>query len=131
MIENLKKDQIQGIFDALPVDFIFVDENDCLRYWNKTETRARKAPTTMVGKDMRLCHQKESLPMLEEILADFKSGKKNEAEFWMLGLPHKILNRFFAIRDKSGKYLGILEYLLDFTAIEEVAEAKKDAYSRS
>jgi DUF438 domain-containing protein len=42
----------------------------------------------------------------------------------------KILNRFLAVRDKSGKYLGMVEYLLDFKAMEELKEAKKDAHKR-
>ena len=45
----------------------------------------------------------------------------------MLGREHKMMNRFFAIRDKSGKYLGALEYVLDFTEIEKIAEENKDA----
>jgi len=38
------------------------------------------------------------------------------------------LNRFLAVRDKSGKYMGCMEYLLDFTALEKLAEAKKDSH---
>jgi len=67
------------------------------------------------------------IPKVEKILADFKSGKTDEAEFWIPSLAPKILNRFIALRDKSGKYLGILEYILDFNAIEKIAEDKKDA----
>ncbi len=41
-----------------------------------------------------------------------------------------IMNRFLAIRDRSGKYLGMIEYLLDFKEVEELAEAKKGAHAR-
>jgi hypothetical protein len=64
------------------------------------------------------------------MLSDFKSGKKGEDEFWVIkedwGL--KALNRFFAIRDKSGKYLGTLEYFLNFAYINNIAEEKKGAH---
>jgi len=129
MFENLSKEQIEGIFDALPIDFLFVDENEHIQYWNKTETRKRPAPVDKLGKDIRGCHTK-GLPMMERFVADLKSGKKSELEFWMMGEEHKVLNRFIAVRDKSGKYLGILQYLLDFTDMEELAEAKKGAYKR-
>ena len=39
LIERLSKDQIEDIFDALPIEFIFVDENNCLKYYNKGEKR--------------------------------------------------------------------------------------------
>ncbi len=127
MIENLSKEQIEGIFDALPIDLMFVDENDRAQFRNKEETRLIKGDDTL-GKNVRVCHKKESLPKMEKIISDLKSGKKDEAEFWVMGLDKKILNRFIAVRDKSGKYLGILEYLLDFTAINQVAEDKKDSH---
>jgi len=38
------------------------------------------------------------------------------------------LNRFFAIRDPEGNYLGTMEYLLNFSYIEQIAEKKKDAH---
>jgi hypothetical protein len=64
------------------------------------------------------------------MVSDFKSGAKDEDEFWMMVPERKILNRFLAVRDRSGKYLGMIEHLLDFTAMEELAEAKKDSYKR-
>ena len=40
----------------------------------------------------------------------------------------KALNRFFAIRDPEGNYLGTMEYLLNFGYIEQIAEEKKGAH---
>jgi len=57
----------------------------------------------------------------------FKSGKADEAEFWIPSLGPKILNQFIALRDKDGKYLGVLEYILDYSVLEQIAEDKKDA----
>ncbi len=128
LIDRLNTDQIEAILDALPIDLIFVDENDCLQYYNKAEKRQRKGRDDTLGKDIRGCHQPESLPRTNKMLDDFKTGKKDEDEFWIEGLGNKIMNRFLAVRDKSGKYLGCIEYLLDFTAMEEMAEAKKDSH---
>ncbi len=131
MIENLNLEQISGMFDALPFEMMFVDENDCVQFGNKLETRMfRFQGEKVAGKDIRTCHPENVLPKVEKILSDFKSGRADEAEFWIPSLAPKLLNRFIAIRDKSGKYLGILEYLLDFTAIEQIAEDKKDAPKR-
>jgi len=62
------------------------------------------------------------------MLDDLRSGRKDEDEFWIDGLGVKLLNRFLAVRDECGKYLGCIEYLLDFTALEALARAKQDAH---
>lgn len=131
MIENLDLEQISGILDALPFEMMFVDENDCVQYGNKLDTRTfRFQGGKVAGKDVRTCHPEHVLPKVEKILSDFKSGAADEAEFWIPSLKPRLLNRFIAIRDRSGKYMGILEYLLDFEAIEQIAIDKKDAPKR-
>lgn len=131
MIENLSREQISAMFDALPFQMLFIDENDRIQYWNMSKARLMEPPTDSLGQDVRGCHQAKSLPRLERMLADFKSGKKDEDEFWVTveGMGLKALNRFFAIRDADGKYLGTMEYLLNFSYINQIAEEKKGAYT--
>ena len=130
MIEKLSKEQIEGMFDALPFQMLFIDENDRVRYWNNSKARLMEPEEDSLGNDVRDCHKERSLPMLEKMLSDFKSGEKDEDQFWVIkedwGL--KALNRFFAIRDESGKYLGTMEYFLNFAYIDNIAEENKDAY---
>jgi DUF438 domain-containing protein len=130
MFENLSKEKLEAILDTLPLEFIFVDDKERLQYANKGEKRTRPSPPNLMGNDVRACHQPESLPMMEEFINNLKSGKKDEENFWIIMPDRKILNRFLAVRDKSGTYLGMVEYLLDFKAMEELAEAKKDAHKR-
>lgn len=128
MVKNLNLEQISVILDALPCEMMFVDENDTVRYGNKMETRVfRFNKDKIVGTDIRSCMSDKTQPKVEKILADFKSGKADEAEFWIPSLGPKILNQFIALRDKDGKYLGVLEYILDYNALEQIAEDKKDA----
>jgi DUF438 domain-containing protein len=82
----------------------------------------------ILGRDIRDCHRPESLPRADRMLDDLRSGRKDEDEFWIDGLGVAILNRFLAVRDASGKYLGCIEYLLNLTALEELAEAKKASH---
>ena len=130
LIDRLSMEQIEAILDVLPLEFIFIDDKDCLQYYNKGEKRSRKGPDEVLGKNISSCHKPESLPRTNQMLEDFKNGKKDEDEFWIDGLGIKLLNRFFAVRNQEGKYLGCLEYLLDFTAMEQMAEDKKDSYRR-
>ena len=130
LIDRLSKDQIEAILETLPIEFIFVDEQDRLQFYNRVDKRARQAPESLLGNDIRACHQPESLARTNQMLDDFRNGVKDEDEFWMDGLGIKLLNRFLAVRDNSGRYLGCVEYLLNFTAVEQLAEAKKDSYRR-
>lgn len=127
LFKNLSRTQLEAILDSLPLEFIFVDEKDRLQYGNKGEKRSRKAPAGIMGKDIRLCHKKESRPRVDALIDNLRSGRKDEEEFWV-SHEQRVLNRFLAVRDKKGKYLGIIEYLLDFKAIEKLAEEKRDAY---
>ena len=128
MIDRLSKDQLDALLNAVPMELIFVDERDRLQYCNKVERQRRMAEGKTLGRDIRSCHKPESLPRTEQMLDDLRTGKKDEDEFWIDGLGVKLLNRFLAVRDESGKYLGCLEYLLDFTALEALAKAKEGAH---
>lgn len=125
MLDGLTKEQLEGIMDALPVEILFVDENDKLRYWNKADKRT--GPADALGKDIRGCHKPESMPRLEKLVSNLKSGAKDEEEFWV-SYTDRILNRFIAVRSKDGKYLGMLEYLFRFKDLEKLADEKKEAY---
>jgi PAS domain S-box-containing protein len=120
MIENLSKEQLAGILEALPVEVSFVDENDLVRFWNKQETRIFKRPISVVGKSVQNCHPKHSVDKVNQILSDFKSGKRDSAEFWINLRGRKVYIRYFAVRDKTGRYLGTLEVTQDITEIKKI-----------
>ena len=42
--------------------------------------------------------------LTNEKIEDFKKGEIDEDEFWIEALGIKLLNRFLAVQDKSGKY---------------------------
>jgi DUF438 domain-containing protein len=128
MIDRLSKDQLDAILNTLPIELIFVDEKDRLQYCNKPERQERMRRGETLGRDIRSCHKPESLPRTNQMLEDLRTGRKDEDEFWIDGLGVKLLNRFLAVRDESGKYLGCIEYLLDFTALEALAKAKERAH---
>ena len=115
MIENLNKEQLEGIFEAIPFEISFVDENDLVKFWNKHETRTFKRPYSALGKAVQNCHPKHSVDKVKQILSDFKSGKRNSAEFWINLEERKVHIRYFAVRDKAGKYLGTLEATQDIS----------------
>lgn len=125
MIENLNKEQIEGILEAIPVEISFVDENDLVRFWNKHETRIFKRPISVLGKSVQNCHPERSLHKVNQILADFKRGKRDSAEFWIDLRGRKVYIRYFAVRDEAGRYLGTLEATQDITEIKRIEGEKR------
>jgi len=125
MIENLNREQLQAILEAIPVEISFVDENDSVRFWNKHETRLFKRPVAVVGKSVQNCHPKNSVDKVNQILSDFKSNKRNSAEFWINLNERKVYIRYFAVRDKTGRYLGTLEATQDITEIKRIEGEKR------
>jgi hypothetical protein len=125
MIENLNKEQLEGLLEAIPIEISFVDENDLVKFWNKHETRTFKRPVSVLGKSVQNCHPKHSVDKVNQILSDFKSGKRNSAEFWIDLKGRKIYIRYFAVRDKAGSYLGTLEATQDITEIKKIEGEKR------
>ena len=125
MIENLNKEQLEEILEAIPVEISFVDENDLVKLWNKHETRTFKRPVSALGKSVQNCHPKDSVDKVNQILSDFKNGKRDSVEFWIDLKGKKIYIRYFAVRDKAGKYLGTLEASQDITEIKKIEGEKR------
>ena len=125
MIENLSNEQIAGILETIPVDISFVDENDTVKFWNKHEARVFKRPSSVLGKTAQNCHPPKSVDKVNTVLSDLKSGKRDFAEFWIDLRGRKIYIRYFAVRDKNGKYLGTLEVGQDITDIKQIDGEKR------
>lgn len=130
MLEGLSKEQIEGILEALPIDLMFIDENEKLRYYNKAYKEPRKRLDAVLGKDIRSCHKKESFSRVEAVISNLKNGKKDKEEFWV-SYNDRLLNRFIAVKSKDGRYLGMIEYIFNLKKLEKLAEEKKDAHKAS
>ena len=125
MIANLSQEQLAGILEAIPVEISFVDENDIVKFWNKHETRIFKRPAAVIGKSVQNCHPKHSVDKVNQILSDFKAGRRASAEFWINLGEKKVYIRYFAVRDKAGRYLGTLEATQDITEIKKIEGEKR------
>jgi PAS domain S-box-containing protein len=131
MIGKIPEDILEAMLDTIPIEFSVVDANDKVMAWNKHETRIFKRPESVVGREVQKCHPKKSLGKVEQIVSEMKSGKRDKARFW-IDLPigpnkekQKILIEYYAIRDKSGKYLGIVEASQNITEYQSLAGEKR------
>lgn len=129
MIGNLPKKVLEAILETMPLEFSVLDENDSVLGWNKHETRIFKRPKGVVGRNVRKCHPPKSLDKVEQIIKDFKEGKRDKARFWIdLTIDdkkQKVLIEYYALRDGEGNYLGCLEASQDITEIQALSGEKR------
>jgi DUF438 domain-containing protein len=122
---NLNKPQLDAILNTLPVDITFVDADDTVQYFNKPDKRFFIRSKAVIGRKVQLCHPEKSLHIVSQIVASFKSGKKDVAEFWITLNNRFVHIRFFAIRDPNGKYLGAMEVVQDLTNLQKLTGERR------
>lgn len=101
----------------LPIDLSFVDENDVVRYYSDGKERIFPRSPAAIGRTVQNCHPPKSVATVNRILASFREGRKDVAEFWIEMGGRFIHIRYFAVRDAAGSYRGCLEVTQDVGAI--------------
>jgi DUF438 domain-containing protein len=133
MLEQLKESVVKAMFETVPFEITVIDANDEVIGWNKHDTRIFLRPLTCMGLNFGNCHPEHSLPKVEAIVNEMKSGKRDKAQFWIdlpiplgsQGKPHKIFIQFFALRDEQGNYLGCMECTQDIEEIRGLQGQKR------
>jgi uncharacterized protein len=116
----LTQEQINLMLTHLPVDVTFVDENDEVRYFSQGQERIFDRAPAIIGRAVTKCHPPQSLHKVEIILDDFRSGKRDLAEFWIQMGGQFIHIRYYALRDAEGIYKGCIEVSQNVTHIREL-----------
>ncbi|MEA2070313.1 MAG: PAS domain-containing protein [Asgard group archaeon] len=122
---KLTQEQIEGVFESLPVDITFVDKDNQVQYFNNYTTRIFKRPKTVIGRKVQNCHPKHSLHAVNKILKEFTAGERDVAEFWIELDGRMIHIRYFPVYNQQEEYLGCLEVSQDITAIQELSGEKR------
>jgi len=122
---TLSKKMFEAIFNNLPVEITFVDKEDTVRYFNQPKERIFPRTKALIGQKVQQCHSQKSLHIVNKILEDFKSGRRDSAEFWINLKGRLIYTQYFAVHDKNGDYLGCLEVTQDITDIKKIKGEKR------
>lgn len=121
----LKVEELMGILDALPLDITFIDKDDKFRYFNQADGRVFVRSKSALGRLVHHCHPPRSVNMVEEILADLKSGKKDSESFWIEMKGMLVYISYKAIRNEFGQYLGTLEISHDVKPYRDLEGQKR------
>lgn len=121
----LDSEQLMGILDALPIDITFIDKDDKFRYFNQADGRVFVRSKSALGRLVHHCHPPRSVNMVEDILSDLKSGKKDSESFWIEMKGMLIHISYKAVRNEAGEYLGTLETSHDVKPYRDLEGEKR------
>ena len=117
---QLTLEQINLIYQHMPVDLSYVDENELVCFYTDTKHRVFPRSKNVIGRDVKNCHPKASVHIVEEIIQKFRSGEQDKAEFWINKPDLFIYIIYYAVRDENGKFRGVLEMMQDCTHIRSL-----------
>ncbi|MDD7463680.1 MAG: DUF438 domain-containing protein [Anaerococcus sp.] len=111
-----------SMLNAYPQDITFIDKDDRVVYFSEGKNPVFPRTRTIIGRDVRNCHPPKAVPVVEQLLKDFKEGKK-EVENRVLKKGNKVfLIRYFPVRDEEGSYVGTLETTEEISKILELVD---------
>jgi len=120
----LSGEELEALINTLPIDVTFVDKDDTVRYFSQSKDRIFPRAKAIIGRKVQQCHPEKSVHVVNQILEDFRSGKRDEAQFWINLQGKLIYIRYFAVR-KDGDYLGCLEVTQDITDVKMIEGEKR------
>jgi len=117
--------QLELVLNHLPVDITFIDHDDVVRYFSHGKERIFARTKAVIGRTVQNCHPPRSVHVVEDLLNDFKSGKKDSEDFWIQVRGKFVYIRYFAVRDENGKYIGTIEFTQNIGPIKEITGEKR------
>ena len=113
-------EQINLVYKHMPVDFSYVDEHEIVRFYTDTDHRVFPRSKNVIGRDVKNCHPRTSVHLVEEIIDKFRRGEQDEVDFWINKPGLFIYIYYVAVRDEEGRFRGILEMMQDCTRIRSL-----------
>ena len=112
----LSPEEVKGVFGALPIEVTFADASDRVRFYSDGRLPPAFVRTrTILGRNVLYCHPPRLERLVKETVDALKRGEADYREFWTR-IGDRIVRVFIsAVRDESGRYMGAVEVVEDFT----------------
>lgn len=120
-----KLEELICMLNTLPMDITFVNKDDEVKYFSEGKERAFPRTRAIIGRNVSNCHPPASVHVVEKLVEDFKAGIKDQEDFWIKAGDKYILIRYYAVRNESKEYLGVLEVTQDIKPIQEISGEKR------
>lgn len=118
-------EQLTCMLNTLPFDITFVDKDDFVKYFSEGKERTFIRTRSIIGRNVSNCHPPASVHIVEKIVNDFKTGRKDQEDFWIKLGDKFVLIRYYAVRNDKGEYLGVLEVTQDIKEIQQIVGEKR------
>lgn len=117
--------EINGLLNTLPVDITFIDKDNIVKYFTLGKERIFARTKAIIGRNVSNCHPPASVHIVEQMVEDFKSGRKDHEDFWIKMGSMYVYIRYFAVRDENGEYLGTMEITQNIAPIQAIQGEKR------
>ncbi len=121
----LTPEEVILIFNHLPVDITYVDENNQVKFFSTPKERIFPRTKSILGRKVQNCHPPESIETVNRIVESFRKGEKDRADFWIKFKNKFILIQYFAVRNEKGEYKGVIEVTQNITDIKKLEGEKR------
>jgi DUF438 domain-containing protein len=118
-------EQLTAVLSTLPLDLTFVDADDRVAFFSEGPDRIFARSKAIIGRKVQHCHPPSSVDIVDRILDDFRSGRQSVAEFWIDFHGKFVHIRYFAVRNKDGKYLGTVELTQDIAPLRALTGERR------
>ncbi|MBN2372483.1 DUF438 domain-containing protein [bacterium] len=120
MIGNISMEILELIFNTLPFELTVIDSEDKIIYFNREGKRIFPRPQSVIGRSVQDCHPQKTVHLVNQVLEDLKTGRRESASFWIDLHRRKIYIRYFALRGMEDRYIGCMEVTQDITEIQKL-----------
>ncbi len=110
--------QITEMLNTIPLELTFVDYENINRYFNEGP-KIFKRPQMAIDRDVFSCHPPKVETMVRGIIEDFRNNKRDSVPVWMEKGGIIYLVTYYAVRDKDGEYMGVMETIQDMEFAKE------------
>ncbi|NLK20531.1 MAG: DUF438 domain-containing protein [Epulopiscium sp.] len=121
----LLPEEINSMLNTLPFDITFVDKDGYVKYFSQGKERIFPRTRAAIGREVKNCHPPGSVHIVEQIIEDLMNGKKDHEDFWIKMKDMYVFIRYFAVRDESGEFLGVMEVSQNIKPIQEITGEKR------
>jgi DUF438 domain-containing protein len=117
---HLSLRQLTALLNTLPFDVTFVDADGRVGFFSEGDDRIFARNRSIIGRRVEDCHPPKSVHIVEQVVDDLKSRRRDVAEFWIQMGDRFVHIRYFAVRDPEGEYLGTLEVTQDIAPLRQL-----------
>lgn len=121
---QLTTDQLNAIFQTIPQEFDFIDENDIIRWYSDNTARLFQRSKAALNQHVLDVHPKHSAHRVEAVLAQMHEGVRSSIEMIVPVHGKQVQICFYALHHADGRYLGCIEVTQDVTKLAKTTRIK-------